>query len=314
VIGRAALRRGLLALVLPLGVAGALELGTAAAFAQDKDNPAPQQLSGTLARAHARGAVTIAYRAASIPFSFRIHDGDPQGYSIDLCRAIVAAIGDELGSPVAIDWMPVTSESRIPAIVSGKADLECGSTTANAERATEVDFSPIFFVSGTKLMVRRGGAIKTYRDLKGRTVIVTSGTTNEKVLHDLDVQFHLGLKLLTGKDHDESYARFSAGEADAFATDDVLLQGLIAKNRSADRFAVSGDFLSFDPYGIMFEKGDRQLAALIARVMHDRAQSRDWEQSYQQWFMTKLPDGERINLPMSPQLAEIIASMKLTAD
>jgi glutamate/aspartate transport system substrate-binding protein len=163
-------------------------------------------------------------------------------------------------------------------------------------------------------MVKRGSGIRTFRDLAHRTVVITSGTTNEKVIRDLDQHFQLGLKLLVGRDHDESYAKLAAGEADAFATDDVLLQGLIAKNKSGDKFIVTGDLLSYEPYGIVFKKGDRQLATLIARVMRERAQNRDWEMSYQQWFMNKLPDGERIDLPMSPQLAEIIASMKLTAD
>jgi glutamate/aspartate transport system substrate-binding protein len=121
-------------------VAAGCALAAAGALAQENAGGS-LELSGTLARAHAAGAVTIAYREASVPFSFVIAHGNPQGYSIDLCRAIVDAMSEEVGATLAVKWLRVTSESRLPAITSGQADLECGSTTANPERATEVDFS-----------------------------------------------------------------------------------------------------------------------------------------------------------------------------
>ena len=129
------------------------------ALAQSEDTPV--ELTGTLAKARAAGALTIAYRESSVPFSYLSARGEPIGYSIELCRKLAEAIGAELGRELALKWLAVTSETRMQAIVSGRADLECGSTTSNLERQKQVAFSPIIFVAGTKLMVRRGSPIRS---------------------------------------------------------------------------------------------------------------------------------------------------------
>ena len=185
--------------------AAALLLAAATAGAQS-EQPVPVQLTGTLQKARSSGAVTIAYRESSVPFSYLSARNEPVGYSIELCRKLVDAIGDAVHREVAIKWLPVTSESRIDAIVSGRADLECGSTTNNLERQKLVGFSPTIFVSGTKLMVKRGSPIKSFRDLTGKTVVVTAGTTNEKTMRELAQKFKVDLKLVTSRDHAESFA------------------------------------------------------------------------------------------------------------
>jgi len=129
-----------------------------------------------------------------------------------------------------------------------------------------VAFSPLMFVAGTKLMVPKASTISAPRDLKGKTVVVTKGTTNEQAMHAIDAKFQLGLTILVGADHDQSYQMLSDGKADAFATDDILLYGLIARHRSQDKFKVTGDYLSYDPYGIMFRKGEPQLSAVVERA------------------------------------------------
>ena len=157
-------------------------LFTANVLAQTEDTPV--ELTGTLAKVRAAGALTIAYRDSSVPFSYLSARGEPIGYSIELCKKLAEAIGEELGRELALKWLAVTSESRIEAIVSGRADLECGSTTNNLERQKQVAFSPIIFVAGTKLLVKQGSPIRSYRNLAGKTVVVTAGTTNHHWLAD----------------------------------------------------------------------------------------------------------------------------------
>ncbi|HEY2862036.1 MAG TPA: amino acid ABC transporter substrate-binding protein [Casimicrobiaceae bacterium] len=266
-------------------------------------------LSGTLQKAHASGKVAVGYREASIPFSYLSARSEPIGYSIDLCRAIVDAMSTEVGRDLDIQWVPVTSETRFNAVVGGQVDLECGSTTANQERKRIVDFSPIIFVAGTKLMVKKGSPIRSFRDLGGKSVVVTAGTTNEKALRDLVAKFKLNTTITIGRDHADSYDQLVSGKVDAFATDDVLLYGFIALNRAQDQLTVVGEFLSYEPYGIMFRKNDPQLAALVSQRLHDLAASREFEQTYNKWFLRQLPSGQRMNLPMSAQLTEMIRIM-----
>jgi glutamate/aspartate transport system substrate-binding protein len=293
---------------LKLLAACALALASGVAGAQ-VDLPAAERFTGTLQKARASGAVVIGYRESSIPFSYLSARGEPIGYSIELCRKLVEAIGDAVGRELAIKWLPVTSESRIDAVVSGKVDLECGSTTNNLERQKLVSFSPTIFVSGTKLMVKSGSPIKSFRDLAGKTVAVTAGTTNEKTMRELAVKFKLDYRLLVLRDHAESFAQVVDGKADAFATDDVLLYGLIAQNKAQGKYRVIGEFLSYDPYGIMYRKGDAQVARLINTTFHDLAEDGEVERQYKRWFLQRLPSGSSIDLPMSPQLETLIRAM-----
>jgi ABC-type amino acid transport substrate-binding protein len=284
----------------------ALWLPGGAAFAQSEP---PVVLSGTLAKARASGAVTIAHRESSIPFSFLSPRKEPIGYSVELCRKLVEAIGEAVGRELEIKWLPVTSETRIEAIASGRADLECGSTTADLERRKRVAFSPTIFVSGTKLMVKRGSPIKSFRDLGGRTVVVTAGTTNEKAMQEIARRFKIDFRLEVAPDHAQSYAQVAQGKADAFATDDVLLYGLIASNLAQKDYDVVGDFLSYDPYGIMFRKDDTQLERLVIDTFHALAVDGEIERQYKRWFLRRLPSGASIDLPMSPQLETILRTM-----
>jgi ABC-type amino acid transport substrate-binding protein len=285
-------------------------LATAAGWAcAQAEAPAPVQLSGTLQKVRVSGAVTIAYRESSIPFSYLSAQGAPIGYSIELCRKLVDAISEAVGREVEIKWLPVTSSSRIDAIVSGRADLECGSTTSNIERQRQVSFSPTFFVSGTKLLVKKGSTINSFRDLNGKTVVVTAGTTNEQTMRDLARKFKLDYQLQVSGDHAESFARLAQGKVDAFATDDVLLYGLVAQNKARGDYLVVGEFLSYDPYGIMYRKGDTQLAGLVNDTFHELAEDGEIERQYKRWFLRRLPSGSSIDLPMSPQLETILRAM-----
>ena len=280
-----------------------------AARAAETTNGA-EELTGTLKKVHDTGTVVIGYRESSIPFSYLNSRGEPIGYSIDLGRAIVDGISNELdGQTLKVRFVPVTPESRISAVVNGEIDLECGSTTNNTQRQKEVAFSPVMFVAGTKLLVKGDSTIQSFRDLSGKTVVVTAGTTNEEAMRRLSDKFAISMHLITARDHAESYQLLATGKADAFAGDDVLLYGLIAENRTSENFKVVGEFLSYDPYGIMFRKDDAQLATVVQRVFQEMAQSRDLEYTYKRWFLSRLPSGETLNLPMSAQLEEIFRAL-----
>jgi glutamate/aspartate transport system substrate-binding protein len=285
---------------------------SASVLAQSEDTPV--ELTGTLAKVRAARAITLAHRESSVPFSYLSARNEPIGYSIEICKKLSEAIGEAVGRELALRWLAVTSETRIEAITSGRADLECGSTTNNLERQKQVAFSPIIFVAGTKLLVKRGAPVRSYRDLAGKTVVVTAGTTNEKAMQEIARRFKIDFQIVKQKDHSQSYAQVESGKADAFATDDVLLYGLLAQHKSQKQFQVVGEFLSYDPYGIMFRKGDAQLAALVQRAFHDLAEDGEIERQYKRWFLQRLPalpgqTGQSLDLPTSPQLETLIRAM-----
>jgi len=267
-------------------------------------------LNPTLANIKRTHTVRLGYREASPPFSFLDQANRPIGYSLELCEAIVEEIGTEIDDAnLKIDYVKVTSESRIPAVVDNKIDLECGSTTANAERARRVAFSPLIFVAGTKLMVPKAAPVTGITDLKGKTIVVTKGTTNEQAIAAADKKYSLGLTIVAADDHEQSYQMLADGKAQAFATDDILLYGLIARHKAQDKFKVVGDYLSYDPYGIMFRKGEPQLTAVVERTFRKLATNHDLVPLYQKWFMARLPTGERLGVPISLQLEEAFKAL-----
>jgi len=291
----------------------AVAIAAVPAGAQQEDSPTT--LTGTLRKARDSGAITIAYRVSSIPFSYLSPRGEPIGYSIDLCKLLVEAIGDQIGRTLAIRWQPVTSESRIASIASGQSDLECGSTTSNIERRKTVAFSPTIFVSGTKLLVRKGSPIRSFRDLGGKRVVVTAGTTNEKAMRDLAARFKIAMTLVTAPDHAASFEQLTSGQVDTFATDDVLLYGLLAQHKAQRDYVVTGEFLSYDPYGIVYRKGDAQLAKLVNDSLRQLAEDGEIERRYERWFLRRLPQsGVSLDLPMSAQLETILQTLASPPD
>ena len=291
-------------------LAAALVLLTTAAGAQTGGS---EGLSPTLANIKRAHVVRLGYRESSPPFSFLDQANRPIGYSLELCEAIVDEIGVEVDDAnLKIEYVKVTSDDRIPAVVQNKIDLECGSTTANSERSKQVAFSPLIFVAGTKLMVPKASSVSGAADLKGKTVVVTKGTTNEQAMHAIDKKFALGLNIIASPDHEQSYQVLAEGKADAFATDDILLYGLIARHKAQDKFRVTGEYLSYDPYGIMFRKGEPQLAAVVERTFRKLGSNRDLIPLYNKWFVSRLPTGEKLNVAISPQLEEAFKALNDT--
>lgn len=299
-----------------LRISGAWAIVVACAFAFFAERVFAQEaagadrLSGRLARIRSTGTVTIGYRDASIPFSYIGPGRTPIGYSIDICLAIVQEIKEELGDDaLEVNYLPVNPSTRIPLVVGGMVDLECGSTTNNTERQKEVAFSPVLFVSGTKVMVKRGTPYRSYRDLAGRTVAVTEGTTNETAIKSINAREKLGIRTVAFQDHDQSFMALAAGRVDGWAGDDVLLYAQAAESGHARDYAVLPDYLSYDPYGIMFARDDPALAAVVKRTFDKLAETRELARLYEQWFLRRLPSGRTLGISMSPQLESIFEAM-----
>jgi len=268
----------------------------------------PSVLSGTLAKARASGELTLGYRDSAFPFSY-VRDGKPLGYSLDLCQGVVEEIARELQTPVNAVYAAVTAADRFDAVASGKVDLECGSTTENVERRKLAAFSPLIFVAGVKLMTRLDSDARSLRDLKGKTLAVIAGATAEGALHAMNDRYQLGLTLLAVPGYDEGYAKLQSGEAQALAADDVLLSGLIASHKGQGEMRIVGDFLTYEPYGLMYRRDDPQMAAAVTRAFAVMAGDGALKAAYAKWFLAPTPTGETVGLPMSAQLSEAFRAM-----
>jgi glutamate/aspartate transport system substrate-binding protein len=291
--------RYLVALVL----CAALLVSASAALAQDNTAAAPSERIDTLKRIKDTGAITIGVREASVPFSYIDAQKQPQGYSIDLCLKIADAIKTELKMPrLDVRFMPVTSSNRIGMVKSGKVDLECGSTTNTRDRQKDVAFSYTTFVAGIKMLARKSSNITSVEDLRGKTVVVTKGTTSETMLKQLNEDRVLKLAILETTDHNESFADIADGKAVAFPMDDVLLYGLISKAAKPDDFAVVGKYLSVEPYGIMLRKDEPAFERLVDRTLVDLFQSGEARRIYARWFST-----HELTVPMNQYLKEAFA-------
>ena len=270
--------------------------------------------SPTLKRIDETGVVRIGHRENSPPFAFLDAKGNPIGYSLDLCEIIVDEIAREVGKNLTVEYRAVTPENRFERVTSGAIDLECGSTTNTAERRKVVAFSPTTFVTGTKLLVRRGSNIRSLRDLAGKTIVLTRGTVHETAIPKLAERQKLPIRFVFTADHNESFQTLAAGNADAFANDEVQLYGMLAETRSASDFRVVGDFLTYADYALMLRKDDPEFAEVVERAFRKLAGSREIVAIYERWFMRPLPSGVRLKLPMSPHLEEIFRVQGLPGD
>jgi len=253
----------------------------------------------TISNIKATQTITIAHRESSVPFSYLV-DGKPVGYSMDICLKFVDAIKKELKLPqLKVNYLLVTSNNRIPAIVDGKADIECGSTTNNAERRKQVSFTIPHFFAATRMLVRSDAGIKNWPDLKDKKVVTTKGTTTVKLLNDRDKVRGLNVRFLEGSDHSESFSMVEKFQADAFVIDDVLLYGLRANNATPDKFIVAGDALSTEPYAIMLRKDDPAFKDLLDREMARLMNDGEFTKLYDKWFKKPIvPKGINLNMPM----------------
>jgi glutamate/aspartate transport system substrate-binding protein len=256
--------------------------------------------SFVLKRIKERGVVNMGHREASVPFSYIGNDGKPKGYSIDLCHKIVDQIKVATESPdLKINYVPVTSQTRIALMANGTIDLECGSTTHNLTRQKQVDYLATTFITGTKIASKKGSGITELEDMDGKVIALSLGTTNEKAIKRIAEEKGINIKYVMVKDHPQGWLNLENGRADAYASDDVLLYGLISKSKNPGDFQVTGRFLSYDPYGIMVPHDDSTYRRLGDVVLADMMRSGEMQKIYDTWFN---PGPTDIGMPISSRL------------
>ncbi len=265
---------------------------------------------GTLDKVKAAGTISVGHRDASIPFSYLDDKQQPIGYSMDLCARIVDAVKAELKMPgLKVALQPVTSATRIPLLANGTIDLECGSTTNNADRQKQIAYTLTSFVTANRFISKKGDNLKVLADLKGKTVVSTSGTTNIKQITELNAAQNLGINILAAKDHAEAFLMVDTGRAAAFVMDDILLAGLAANHSNPGQWQVSSDALSVEPYGIMLRKDDPAFKKVVDGAMAALMKSGEVNKIYAKWFQSAIPPkGINLNIPMSDALKKVLAN------
>lgn len=284
-----------------LAFSAALLLGIAAHAA---DGP-------TLSRVRETGVIVIGYRPASLPFSYLDAQLRPTGYTVELCDRIVAAVRSKLQLPdLEVRRVEVASATRMPLVINGTLDLECGITTHNAERARNQAFSLTIFVAETRLLARAAERVQSLADLRGRSVASTIGTTSIQHLAKVNEQQGLGIRILGGLDDPEGFQLVRSGRAAAFLMDDVIIRAVLAQQGpSADDYRISDQPLTVEPYAIGLRKGDPQFKALVDSVLAGLYRSGEIHAIYRRWFESPLPSqGLNLKLPMSAAFRRVIAN------
>lgn len=270
---------------------------------------AQAQETGTLKKIKDSGLITLGVRDSSIPFSYLDDKQSYQGYSIDICLKIVTAIQKQLGmTALNVTLNPVTSATRIPLMANGTIDLECGSTTNNLERQKQVAFAPTTFVTANRYLTKKSANIKSLDDLKGKSIVSTSGTSNLKQISSINSEKNLGMNVMTAKDHAEAFLTMETGRATAFVMDDILLASLAASSKAPADYTISAEALSVEPYGIMLRREDPAFKKAVDAAVVALFKSGDINRIYAKWFTSPIPPkGINLNIPMSASLKAAIA-------
>jgi glutamate/aspartate transport system substrate-binding protein len=295
--------------------------GSAPAPAPAPGSPAPAkpglpQAPDTLSKIRQTGSITLGNGDSSIPFVYYDDKHQPVGYTLELCYRIVDAIKAELGmSKIDIVYHPVNSATRIPLVVSGAVDLECGSTTHTAKRQEQVDFAITHFVASSRFVAPRSANLRTLDDLRGKTVISTTGTTAMTTATALNTEHQLGMTILGAKLHTEAFEAVATGQAAAFFMDDILLYGLVANAKDPSEWMISEQPLTTEPYAIMMRKGDVALKMIVDGAIRALYHSGEIREIYRRWFLQPTPPrGINLAVPMSAALEKVVARPIDSAD
>ena len=271
---------------------------------------------GTLDKIKKTGAITVGHRDASIPFSYLNDQQQPIGYAMDICASIVDAVKKQLNMPnLKVNYQLVTSANRIPLMANGTIDLECGSTTNNMERQQQVSFTNTYFIPANRWVSKKSAKLHSLNDLKGKTVVSTAGTSNIKLLTQINADKNLGMNIISANGHPEAFQMVETGRAVAFVMDDILLAALVANSRNPGEFELSKDFLSLEPYGAMLRKDDPAFQKVADDATAALYKSPKMTQLYAKWFLKPIPPKNvNLNVPMSAQLKKVLANPTHTGD
>ena len=264
-----------------------------------------EELTGTLKKVKETGVITLGYRDSSIPFSYLDDNQKPIGFAIDICSRIVDAVKNELKlDKLAVEFNSVTSSTRIPLLANGTIDLECGSTTNNAERQKQVWFTNTHFLTATRFVSKKSSNINSIDDLKGKAVVSSAGTTNIKQLTEANAARNLNISIIPAKEHAESFLMVETDRAAAVVLDDVLLASFVAGSKDPGAYVMSKDaFSKPEPYGIMLRKDDPAFKKVVDAATAVLFTSGEGQKLYDKWFMQKIPPkGLNLNTPISPEL------------
>jgi len=270
--------------------------------------PVLAQESPTLKKIKDSGTIALGHRESSIPFSYYDDKQQVVGYSHELMLKVVDAVKAELKMPtLQVKLTPVTSQNRIPLVQNGTVDIECGSTTHNAERARQVAFSNTIFVIGTRLMTKKDSAIKDFPDLAGKNVVTTAGTTSERLIRKMNEDKKLAMNIISAKDHGEAFLTLETGRAVAFMMDDALLYGELAKARRPAEWTIVGTPQSFEAYGCMMRKDDPAFKKVADAALAKAMTSGEAEAIYKKWFTQPIPPkGLNLNFPISEAMQKLL--------
>jgi len=276
-----------------------------------------QELTGTLKNIKQTGAITLGHRDSSIPFSYLDDSQKAIGYAMDICYKIVDAVKKELKlDKLEVKLNPVTSSTRIPLLANGTIDLECGSTTNNVDRQKQIAFTNTHFLTASRYVTKKSSKINAIDDLKGKSVVSTSGTTNIKQLTEASAARNLGINIIPAKDHAEAFLMVETDRAVAFVMDDILLASLVAGSKAPDDYVISKDaFSKPEPYGIMLRKDDPAFKKVVDDATAALYKSAEGQKVYEKWFTTKIPPkGLNLNAPLSAELKNQFAKPSDSAD
>lgn len=263
----------------------------------------------TLAKVAELGEISIGHRDGAVPFSYYDDQQRPIGYAMDLCAKVVDALKVKLDKPdLKVSYLPVTGATRMPLLANGTIDMECGTTTNNAERQRQVTFSTTYFVAGVRILSKKSAPVESIADAKGKTVVTLAGTTSVKVISEANAAQNLGLKVLTVKDLAEGMLTLQTERAAALIFDDVSIAGAAATSKTPDDYLMSSEPLSVEPYGIMLRRNDEPFKQLINATLGELYAGGEINAIYDKWFVQAIPPrGINMNFPMSSQLKKVIA-------
>src|SRR5256884_8596727 len=280
-------------------------MGLALAAAFCAGQASAQELTGTLKNIKETGAITLGHRDSSIPFSYLDDNQKPIGFAMDICYKIVDAVKNELKlNKLEVKLNPVTSSTRIPLLANGTIDLECGSTTNNAERQKQISFTNTHFLTASRYVSKKASKINSIDDLKGKSVVSTAGTTNIKQLTEANAARNLNINIIPAKDHAEAFLMVETDRAVAFVMDDIPLATLVAGSKAPGDYVISTDaFSKPEPYGIMLRKDDAAFKKVVDAATAAVYTGAEGQKIYDKWFTQQVPPkGLNLNVPIGKEL------------